>query len=71
MDVGESVGWVGRGFVDADMRVLCGLDPVHHLLVPYHIFDADNAKDAGSPAQYDTGYGDVHVAGFRKLWGLE
>lgn len=71
MDVGESVGWVGRGFVDADMRVLCGLDPVHHLLVPYHIFDQDNAKDAGTPAQYDTGYGDVHVAGFRKLWGLE
>ena len=71
MDIGESVGWVGRGFVDADMRVLCGLPPVHHLLVPYHIFDHDNAKEAGSPAQYDTGYGDVHVAGFRKLWGLE
>jgi ribose transport system substrate-binding protein len=71
MDVGESVGWVGRGFVDADMRTLCNLDPVHHLLVPYHIFDADNAKEAGSPAQYDTGYGDVHVTGFRKLWGLQ
>jgi ribose transport system substrate-binding protein len=71
MDVGESVGWVGRGFVDADMRVLCDLDPVHHLLVPYHIFDQDNAKEAGTPAQFDAGYGDVHVAGFRKLWGLQ
>lgn len=71
MDIGESVGWVGRGFVDADMRTLCGIAPVHHLLVPYHIFDATNAKDAGTPAEYDRGYGDVHVAGFRKLWGLE
>ncbi len=71
MDVGESVGWVGRGFVDADMRTVCGLDPVHHLLVPYHIFDQDNAKEAGTPAEYDRGYGDVHVAGFNKLWGLQ
>ncbi len=71
MDIGESVGWVGRGFVDADMRTLCGMPPVHHLLVPYHIFDATNAKEAGTPAEYDRGYGDVHVAGFRKLWGLE
>ena len=71
MDVGESVGWVGRGFVDADMRTVCGLEPVHHLLVPYHIFDQTNAKDAGAPAEYDRGYGDVHVEGFRKLWGLQ
>lgn len=70
MDVGESVGWVGRGFVDADMRTVCGLPAVHHLLVPYHIFDATNAKDAGTPAEYDRGYGDVHVAGFNKLWML-
>jgi ribose transport system substrate-binding protein len=63
MDVGESVGWVGRGFVDADMRTVCG--------VPYHIFDQTNAKDAGAPAEYDRGYGDVHVEGFRKLWGLQ
>ncbi len=71
MDIGESVGWVGRGFVDADMRTLCGIAPVHHLLVPYHIFDSGNAGAAGTPAEYDRGYGDVHVAGFRRLWGLE
>ena len=29
-----------------------------------------NAAEAGTPAQFDTGYGDAYKTGFRKLWGL-
>jgi ribose transport system substrate-binding protein len=70
MDVGESLGWIGRAILDSHMRTLCGLAEPKELNVPFYIFDKDNAKDAGTPAELDRGYGDVHVAGFRKLWGL-
>lgn len=71
MDVGESLGWIARAIVDSHMRTLCGLQEPKELNVPFYLFTADNAKSAGTPADFDRGYGDVHVTGFRKLWGLE
>ena len=71
MDIGESLGWIARAIIDSHMRTLCGLEEPPKLNVPFYLFDAENAKDAGTPADYDRGYGDVHVAGFRALWGLE
>jgi ribose transport system substrate-binding protein len=71
MDVGESLGWIARAIVDSHMRTLCGLQEPAELNVPFYLFTAENAKTAGTPADFDRGYGDVHVVGFRKLWGLE
>jgi ribose transport system substrate-binding protein len=71
MDVGESLGWIARSVLDGEMRSMCGLPSIGQTLyVPLYIFDAANAKDAGIPATFDAGYGDKHVAGYAKLWGL-
>lgn len=71
MNVGESLGWVGMAGTDANMRLLCGLDPVTVLNTPAFIFTDENVATAGNPATFNDGYGDVHKAGFAKLWGLE
>ncbi len=71
MNVGESLGWVGMAGTDADMRLLCGLDPVTKLNTPAFIFSDENVGTAGNPATFNDGYGDVHRAGFAKLWGVE
>ena len=71
MNVGESLGWVGYAGVDVNMRALCGLEPVTVLNTPGYIFTDANVATAGNPATFDDGYGDVHIQGFRKLWGLE
>jgi ribose transport system substrate-binding protein len=68
MDVGSSVGWIGYAGLDAAMRMLCGLPPVDDLNTPLYLFDKTNAASAGVPATYNEGYGNSHVAGFRKLW---
>ena len=71
MNVGESLGWVGMAGTDANMRLLCGLDPVGKLNTPAYIFSDANIETAGNPATFNDGYGDVHVDGFKVLWGLE
>ncbi|MEL6234256.1 MAG: sugar ABC transporter substrate-binding protein [Pseudomonadota bacterium] len=71
MNVGESLGWVGYAAVDANMRLLCGLDKVTALNTPAYIFTDANVADAGVPATFNDGYGDVHVDGFKALWGVE
>jgi len=71
MNIGESLDWIAYATVDGHMRDLCGLPVPDKLNVPFYIFDKDNVADAGKPAQFDTGYGDAYVAGFRKLWGME
>lgn len=71
MNVGESLGWVGMAGTDANMRILCGLDPVGTLNTPAFIFTDDNVETAGNPATFNDGYGDVHIAGFKALWGIE
>lgn len=68
MDVGSSVGWIGYAGMDASMRMLCGLQPIDDLNTPLRIFDKSNAASAGVPANYNDGYGDSFVSGFRKLW---
>lgn len=71
MAVGESLGWVGMAGTDANMRLLCDLDPVTKLNTPAYIFSDANIATAGNPATFNDGYGDVHTAGFSALWGLE
>ena len=71
MNVGESLGWVGMAGVDANMRLLCGLPAVTKLNTPAFIFTDENVASAGNPATFNDGYGDVHIAGFKALWGIE
>lgn len=71
MDVGESLGWIARSVLDGYMRNMCGLKTYSELYVPFYVFDSSNAKNAGTPADYDRGYGDQHVAGYEKLWMLK
>ena len=71
MDVGESLGWIGYAGVDVNMRILCGHEQVTVLNTPLYIFDKSNVESAGVPANFNDGYGNTHLAGFRKLWGLE
>lgn len=71
MDVGESLGWIARSILDGYMRDLCGLPTYSELYVPFYIFDKSNAKNAGTPADYDRGYGDKHVAGYQTLWEMK
>ena len=71
MDIGESLDWIAYATIDGYLRAACGLPAPSALNVPFYIFDKNNAKDAGTPAQFDTGYGDAYKSGFRKLWGLE
>lgn len=71
MDIGESLDWIAYATVDGHLRDACGLKSPTALNVPFYIFDKTNATEAGTPAQFDTGYGDAYKSGFRKLWGLE
>ncbi|RVT85393.1 sugar ABC transporter substrate-binding protein [Rhodobacteraceae bacterium CCMM004] len=71
MNVGESLGWVGMAGTDANMRLLCGLEPVTKLNTPAFVFTDENVATAGTPATFNDGYGDVHVQGFRDLWQLD
>ncbi|HVY50352.1 MAG TPA: sugar ABC transporter substrate-binding protein [Devosia sp.] len=71
MDIGESLDWIAYATVDGHLRDACGLPTPTALNVPFYIFDKNNVASAGTPAQFDTGYGDAYKAGFRKLWGLE
>ncbi|MEM7566764.1 MAG: sugar ABC transporter substrate-binding protein, partial [Pseudomonadota bacterium] len=67
MNVGESLGWVGMAGTDANMRLLCGLDPVTKLNTPAFIFTDANVETAGIPATFNDGYGDVHIKAFSEL----
>ncbi|MCX7298929.1 MAG: substrate-binding domain-containing protein [Rhodobacterales bacterium] len=71
MVVGESLGWVGMAGVDANMRVLCDLPKVTLLNTPAYIFTDANVATAGTPANYNDGYGDTFISGFKTLWGIE
>jgi ribose transport system substrate-binding protein len=71
MDIGESLDWIARATIDGYLRVLCGLPAPKDIGVPFYLFDSANAKDAGTPASFDQGYGLEYVAGYRHLWGLQ
>ncbi|PYE34229.1 monosaccharide ABC transporter substrate-binding protein (CUT2 family) [Rhizobium sp. PP-WC-1G-195] len=70
MDIGESLGWAGYAAIDNIMRMTCGLPTVAKLNVPLLVFDEKNVKTAGIPANFNDGYGDAYLGGFRKLWKL-
>ncbi|WP_421761326.1 sugar ABC transporter substrate-binding protein [Devosia sp.] len=71
MDIGESLDWIAYATIDGHLRDACGLPTPTALNVPFYIFDKANAAEAGTPAAFDTGYGDAYKSGFRKLWGIE
>ena len=71
MNIGESLDWIAYATIDGHLRDACGLPSPKALNVPFYIFDKSNVADAGTPAQFDTGYGDAYVSGFRKLWGID
>ncbi|WOI58020.1 sugar ABC transporter substrate-binding protein [Palleronia sp. LCG004] len=71
MDVGESLGWAGYAAIDAQMRLLCDMDVPETLGIPLLVFDETNIETAGIPADFDSGYGDAHIDGFRRLWMLD
>ncbi|WP_170976409.1 substrate-binding domain-containing protein [Rhizobium sp. FKL33] len=71
MDVGESLGWAGYAAIDNIMRMMCGKPEVAKLNVPLLVFDETNIQTAGVPANFNDGYGDAHLDGFRKLWKLK
>lgn len=71
MDIGENLDWIGHAIMDAEMRILCGLEPVADPRIPFYIFDASNAADAGTPPQLSTGYGEAYLKGYRELWKLD
>jgi len=68
MDLGENLDWIGHAIVDADLRRMCGMTPIKNPQIPLYIFDASNAKDAGTPPKLSQGYGDAYIAGYQKLW---
>lgn len=74
MNVGESLGWVGWAGVDANMRLICGEGTVNDINTPFLIFDENNVDTsigANGRAEYNTGYGNAHIPGFRSLWQLD
>jgi ribose transport system substrate-binding protein len=71
MDIGESLGWAGYAAIDNIMRMMCGQPSAAKMNVPLLIFDERNVETAGVPANFNDGYGDAHLDGFRKLWKLQ
>jgi ribose transport system substrate-binding protein len=71
MDIGESLDWIAYATVDGHLRDACGIPAPTALNVPFYIFDKSNVKEAGTPAKFDTGYGDAYKAGFAKTWMLD
>lgn len=70
MDIGENLDWIAHAMLDAEMRLLCGLEPISDSKVPLRVFTKDNIAEVGNPADAAMGYGDAYVAGYRSLWML-
>jgi ribose transport system substrate-binding protein len=68
MDIGENLDWIAHAMLDAEMRLLCDLEPIRDSKVPLRIFSAENIDEVGNPADAAMGYGDAYVEGYRKLW---
>lgn len=71
MTIGENLNWIAHAILDANMRRVCGLAPVNDPFIPFYLFDAHNAKEAGTPPEVSKGYGDAYVAGYEKQWMLK
>lgn len=70
MTIGENLNWIAHAVLDANMRRVCGLEPVDDPFIPFYLFDASNAAEAGNPPELSKGYGDAYVEGYKKLWML-
>jgi ribose transport system substrate-binding protein len=68
MNIGENLDWIAHAMLDAEMRLLCGLDPIVDSKVPLRVFTAENISEVGNPAEASSGYGDAYVEGYRTLW---
>lgn len=68
MDIGENLDWIAHAMLDAEMRLICGLEPVTDSKVPLRVFTAGNIAEVGNPAEASKGYGDAYIAGYRDLW---
>ncbi|RBI83322.1 sugar ABC transporter substrate-binding protein [Rhodosalinus halophilus] len=71
MDIGENLDWIAHAMLDAEMRLLCDLEPIVDSKVPLRVFSAENIDEVGNPAEASEGYGDAYVAGYRALWMLD
>lgn len=68
MNIGENLDWIAHAMLDAEMRLLCGQEPIRDSKVPLRVFSAENIADVGTPADAANGYGDAYVQGFKDLW---
>ena len=68
MDIGENLDWIAHAMLDAEMRLLCGQEPIRDSKVPLRVFSAENIAEVGEPADAAMGYGDAYQAGFKDLW---
>ena len=68
--VGESSDWLGYAYMDEALRMLTGAPVIRNLQTPVRVFDKGNAKQAGTPPQWSTGYGNSYVGGYLRLWGI-
>jgi len=67
-DVGEDSNGLARAIFDQDARVLVGMPPSKQSYAALRIFDKTNAKEAGSPPKFTSGYGTAAAEGYKKLW---
>jgi ribose transport system substrate-binding protein len=76
MTFGDCLDWAGWAIADAEMRILDGQDIPQNGAVgeylnnPFRMWTADNAADAGVPAEFSKGFGD-YQSEYKKLWGLQ
>jgi ribose transport system substrate-binding protein len=68
MDVGENPSWLGWAAMDRTFRLMVGEQPVKSEHTPLRVFDDGDVADAGRPPQFDAGYGNAYVGGYKKLW---
>jgi ribose transport system substrate-binding protein len=69
MDLGESLNWAGMAIADAEMRLIGDMGLVESMNIPFRLFTAENAAEAGVPAEFSKGYGDFRSE-YSTLWGL-
>jgi len=76
MTFGDCLNWAGWAIADAEMRIIAGQDiPTNgavgeYLNNPFRMFTADNAAEAGVPAEFSKGFGE-YQAEYKTLWGLQ
>jgi len=70
MNIGESAGWNGLADLDAELRILSGVEPVKDENTPLRVYTKDNVSAAGTPPTFDGGFGNSYISGYSTLWRL-